>query len=710
MMRRIIMGSAALALLWSCQTPSSKQKDNMPLKYPTTKTVDTVDTYFGTKVADPYRWLEDDRSKETEAWVKAENKLTFDYLNQLPGKKEVAQRLSDLYNYPRVSAPHKVGDYFFFSKNNGLQNQSVTFFKKGENGKETVFLDPNTMSDDGTVTAHMAGASKDDKYMAVAINRAGSDWSEIKVKDIATNQYLDDEVKYVKFSGASWYDGGFFYSRFPEPKNGKDFSGANEYHSIYYHKLGTPQEEDVLVFINEKEPKLYYTVSLTENKEYMFLSEMDGTQGVNIYYAKPSLKPEWKTLVNGFQQQGSVVDYKGGQFLFLTDKDAPNYKLVGVSPNQADEKHWKEIIPEKEIKLNSVTTGGGKMFVSYLENASTKVYQMDYNGKNIEEVKLPTFGSASGFSGKEKDSKLYYGFTSFTYPYTIFEYDVKTKSSKVYYKPEVKFNPEDYVAEQVWYPSKDGTNVSMFLVYKKGLKKDQSHPTLLYGYGGFNIDLTPSFSVSNIILLDNGGVYAVANLRGGGEYGQKWHEAGMKMQKQNVFDDFISAGEYLIKENYTSKERLAIAGGSNGGLLVGACMTQRPDLFKVAFPAVGVMDMLRFHKFTVGWGWTPEYGCSEDSKEMFEYLYAYSPIHNIKENVQYPATMVTTADHDDRVVPAHSFKFIARLQAVNKSNVPTLIRIETNAGHGAGTPMSKIIEQQSDKWAFMFYNMGLELK
>ncbi|MBN2669479.1 MAG: S9 family peptidase [Bacteroidales bacterium] len=707
--KTLIVALSGMAVIMACQPKENHQEENtMKVVYPETAKVDSVDEYFGVKVSDPYRWLEDDNSEATKAWVKAQNDLTFGYLNQIPCKDTIAKRLTSLFNYPRLSAPHKVGDYFFYSKNDGLQNQSVTFFKKGENGEEQVFLDPNTMSDDGTVTADLAGESNDNKYMAIAINRAGSDWSEIKVKDVASNSFLEDVVERVKFSGASWFEDGFFYSRFPEPKDGRDFSAANEFHSIYYHKLGTAQSEDVLVYKNEKEPKLYYGVGLTEHQEYMFLYESEGTEGVNIYYAKPSLNPEWKVLVNDFTQQGSVVDFKNGHFLFLTDKNTPNYKLVAVDPQKPTEDSWVEIIPEKSIKLNSVTTGGGKMFASYLENASTKVYEMDFEGKNIKEVILPTFGSAGGFAGKDEDAKLYYGFTSFTYPYTIFSYEVSTGKSEVFYQPEVQFNPSDYEAKQVWYPSKDSTMVSMFIVYKKGIVLDGTHPTLLYGYGGFNIDLTPSFSVSNIVLLENGGVYAMANLRGGGEYGQEWHKAGMKTKKQNVFDDFISAGEYLINEKFTSKDYLAIAGGSNGGLLVGACMTQRPDLFKVAFPAVGVMDMLRFHKFTVGWGWTPEYGSSEESEEMFKYLYAYSPLHNIKANTDYPATLITTADHDDRVVPAHSFKFAATLQTANSGKNPTLIRIETNAGHGAGTPISKTIEQQADKWAFMFYNMGIK--
>ena len=708
------MGFVGIAVFASCQQSTEIGKNNnikekMSVTYPETRKVDSVDTYFGTVVADPYRWLEDDNSKETKAWVKAENKVTFDYLNQITSRDTIEKRLTSLYNYPRVSTPEKVGDYFFISKNDGLQNQYITFYKKGIDGEERVFLDPNSMSDNGTVSAHNSGVSNDDKYMAISINRAGSDWSEIRVKDIETNEYLDDIVEHVKFSGASWYNNGFFYSRFPEPKDGNDFSGANEHHSIYYHKLGTEQNEDVLVWINKEDPKLYYNVSLTEHQEYIFLTEMDGTEGVNVYYAKPSLKPEWKVLTDNFVQQGGVVDYKNGKFLFLTDYKAPNYRLLAVDPNKPTEENWNTIIPEKNMKLNSVTTGGGKMFASYLENASTKVYSMDYDGKNVEEILFPTFGTASGFSGKENDAKLYYGFTSFTYPYTIFEFDIESGKSTVFYKPEVKFIPEDYVAKQVWYPSKDGTKVSMFIVHKKGLKMNGECPTLLYAYGGFNIDLTPHFSVSNMILMENGGVYAVANLRGGGEYGQEWHKAGMKTKKQNVFDDFIAAGEYLISENYTSREYLAIHGGSNGGLLVGACLAQRPELFKVALPAVGVMDMLRFHKFTVGWGWTPEYGSSEESKEMFEYLLGYSPLHNLKKGTDYPATMVTTADHDDRVVPAHSFKFAATLQEMNSGKNPTLIRIETNAGHGAGTPISKTIKQEADKWSFMFYNMDIKV-
>jgi len=704
MFKRTTILLAVISIFIACDNPSEKKEK---LNYPETKKVDQSDDYFGTKVDDPYRWLENDTSKATEAWVKAENEVTFDYLNKIPYKAKIAERLKELLNYARVGAPRKVGDFYFVTKNDGLQNQSVVYFKEGKDGEEKIFLDPNTMSSDGTVAASLGSASKDDKYVAININRAGSDWSEIVIREVATNKQLDDKVEFVKFSGASWYKDGFFYSRFPT-SGGSGLSNKNEFHSVYYHKLGTDQKEDVLVYKNNENALLYHNISVTEDEDYFVLYAFQGTQGVEIKTrpASDDLSVPFNEMINGFDNESYVVKYYNGRFLIRTNIDAPNYRLISIDPKNVDKENWEELIAEKESVFEGASTGAGKLFAHYLENAQTKIYQSNIDEIKLLEVKLPAPGTANGFGGKMKDETLFYSFTSFTYPGTIFEYDPETKESELYFQPELKFIPADYESKQVWYKSKDGTEVSMFIVHKKGLKLDGTNPTYLYAYGGFNINLTPSFSTTNIVLLENGGIYAMPNLRGGGEYGEKWHEAGMLMEKQNVFDDFIAAAEYLISEKYTSKDKLAIAGGSNGGLLVGACLTQRPELFKVTFPAVGVLDMLRYHKFTVGWGWVPEYGSSEQSKEMFDYLHAYSPLHNVKQGVEYPATMITTADHDDRVVPAHSFKFAATLQAKSGGTNPLLIRIEEKAGHGAGTPISKIIEQKADIWSFMFWEMG----
>lgn len=704
-MKKVLLISLPATLIFAaCDT--EKTKTTTALKYPETKKVDQVDDYFGTEVADPYRWLEDDNAEDTKAWVIEENKVTNAFLSSIPFREKIEKRYEEIFNYPKLSAPWKVGDYFFYSKNSGLQNQSVIYYKEGVDGEEKIFIDPNTLSENGTVSIGLAGKSKDNKYMAYSRSEAGSDWSEIHVREIATNKELPDVLQWVKFSGASWYKDGFFYSRYQAPEEGGELSAANEYHSVYYHKLGDPQEKDELVYKHPTDPKIYHFVSVPDDEEYIILYQQQGTEGVDIHFKKAGTEDEFSPLITGFDSKSSVIDHMNGKFLVRTDVDAPKNKLVAIDPNNPAKENWETIIPEKEHMLERVSTGGGYLFADYLQDVSTHIYRYNYDGTGEVEIELPGIGSAGGFGGEEDDKTLYYSFTSFTYPTTIFAYDVESGGSTVYNKPELKFNPEDFEANQVFFKSKDGTKVPMFIVHKKGLVLDGTNPTLLYAYGGFNINLAPSFSTSNIILLENGGIYAVANLRGGGEYGEEWHKAGMLMNKQNVFDDFIAAAEYLIDNNYTSSEKLAIAGGSNGGLLVGACMTQRPELYKVAFPAVGVMDMLRYHKFTVGWGWVPEYGSSEESKEMFEYLYGYSPVHNLEEGVEYPATMVTTADHDDRVVPAHSFKFAATLQEKHAGENPVLIRIETDAGHGAGKPTSKIIEEQADKWAFMFYNMG----
>lgn len=710
-MKKTIATYLTLGLLTACGTSDKKQEKQQEWKqfdvnYTKTGKRDSGDTYFGSFVPDPYRWLENDTAAETEDWVKRQNEVTFGYLNQIPYKADIKKRYTELMDYPRISAPRKAGKYFFVYKNDGLQNQSVIFYKEGENGEEKVFMDPNTMSEDGTVTMGLLGSDQNDEYMAYRYSEAGSDWGEIRVRNIKENEDTGDLLKWVKFSGASWYKDGFFYSRYPAPEKGTELSSTNTFHSVYYHKLGTDQSDDVLIYENRDNPKLYHNTSVTEDDEYLILYVSEGTDNNDIYFKKASdFKGDFKPLITGFTSKNSVTDHKNGKFLTVTNHEAPNRKLAAIDVNNVSPENWETVIEESEHTLKTVNKGGGALYAMYMENATDKIYRLNYDGSNFEEITLPGTGSVSGFSGKVEDNNLYFSFTSFTYPTTIFKYNVADNIIEEYYSPDLKFNPNDYEEKQVWYESKDGTEISLFIVHKKGLELDGNNPTMLYGYGGFNISLTPSFSTSNIILLENGGIYAMANLRGGGEYGEEWHKQGMLTKKQNVFDDFIAAGEYLIEQNYTSPEKLAIAGGSNGGLLVGACMTQRPDLFRVAFPAVGVLDMLRYHKFTVGWGWVPEYGSADQSEEMFNYLLNYSPLHNLKSGVEYPATMITTADHDDRVVPAHSFKFAAALQEHHEGENPVLIRVETRAGHGAGKPTKKIIEEQADKWAFMFWNM-----
>ena len=675
------------------------------LAYPETRKGDVVHEYFGTRVPDPYNWLENDRAKETEEWVINQNKVTDFYLDKIESKQGIVERLRELMDYPKVSSPIKAGNNYFFYKNDGLQNQAVIYLQQGEDGEPQVFIDPNEVNPEGTTSISIVSVSDDHKYVVLNVAEAGSDWSKFQIMEIASKRKLSAELSWIKFSGASWDANGFYYSRYPEPRKGSEFSAANSNHMVYYHRIGDVQEEDKLIYENKDNPNLYHWTSVTEDNKYLILYAATGTDGYECMYKKLDGESTFQKLFTGFDNKSSVIDHREGMFLIHTDIDAPNYRLIAVNPDRPEPSNWKEVIPEKEHLLESVSTGGGKYYANYLEKASNKVYEIDYGSNVAREISLPGAGSVNGFSGKRDYKKLFYGYTSFNYPYTIFEYDIASGESKVFYQPELKFNPEDYVSKQVMYESKDGTPVSMFVVHKKGLELSGNNPTFLYGYGGFNISLTPYFSTSNIVLLENGGVFAMPNLRGGGEYGENWHKAGMLLKKQNVFDDFIAAAEYLIAEKYTNPKRLAIAGGSNGGLLVGACMTQRPELFRVAFPAVGVMDMLRYHKFTVGWGWIPEYGCSDSSKVHFDNLYGYSPLHNLKEGVEYPCTMVTTADHDDRVVPAHSFKFAARLQECHKGKNPVLIRIETDAGHGAGKPTAKIIEEQADKWAFMFVNM-----
>jgi prolyl oligopeptidase len=684
-------------------------KEKQPaLTYPVTEKGAVVDDYFGTKVADPYRWLEDDKAENVGEWVEAQNAVTFGYLEQIPFRDKIRARLTEIYNYPRYSAPFRVGEYYFFMKNDGLQNQSVIYIQKGLDGEPRVFLDPNTLSPDGTTRAFLSGFSNDDRYACYSRSEGGSDWTEMRIMDIETGQELEDRLQWMKFSGAAWQGDGFYYSGFDKPEEGKELTAANENQKIFYHRLGTPQSEDTLVFADSANPRRYYNADVTEDERFLFLTISEGTRGNELYFKDlRRKKAEFVPLVQGFEYDTSVIDNLEDKLVVMTNMEAPNRKVVVVDTKSPATDNWMVLIPEKPEVLNSASIVGGKIFASYLKDASTHIFQHDLAGTLEKEIELPAIGSAGGFGGKKEDTLTFYTFTSFTYPPTIYKYDIPTGTSEVFRKTEVKFNPDDFEAKQVFYPSKDGTMIPMFIVHKKGLALDGKRPAYLYAYGGFNASSTPYFNVSNVILLENDGVYAVANLRGGGEYGEAWHKAGMLEKKQNVFDDFISGAEYLIREKYTSSDKLAIAGASNGGLLVGACMTQRPELYKVAFPAVGVMDMLRFHKFTVGWGWVVEYGSSDDP-EQFKYLYAYSPLHNIKDGVCYPATMVTTADHDDRVVPAHSFKFAATLQEKQSCNNPVLIRIETKSGHGASN-ITKAIDQLTDVWSFMFFNMGLKV-
>lgn len=678
--------------------------------YPQTKKGAQEDTYFGTKVADPYRWLEDDLSAETAAWVKEQNAVTNAYLGKIPFRDAIKKRLTELWNYEKYSAPFKEGGYTYFYKNDGLQNQSVLYRQMG-NGQPEVFLDPNKFSKDGTTSLAGIDFTKDGSLCAYQVSEGGSDWRKVIVLNTATKQMMDDTLVDVKFSGLSWLGNeGFYYSSYDKP-TGSQLSAKTQNHKLYFHKLGTPQSSDKLIFGGEATPRRYIGGGVTEDQQFLVISAANATYGNELYIQ--SLKENNAPIVpvvTGFDSEQDVVYSKDGRLYILTNIGAPNRRLMMVEAANPKVDNWKTVIPETKFPM-SVSTCGGKFFVSFLKDAVSEVKQYDLYGQEERTIQLPGLGTAGGFGGKETDMELYYSYTSYIYPPTIFRYDIKTGKSELYKKAGVKFNPDQYESKQVFYTSyPDGSVVPMIITYKKGMKLDGKNPLLLYGYGGFNVSLTPSFSVSNIVFMENGGVYAVANLRGGGEYGDNWHNMGTKMQKQNVFNDFISAAEYLVKEKYTSKDYLAIAGGSNGGLLVGACLTQRPDLFRVCFPAVGVLDMLRYHKFTAGAGWAYDYGTAEDNEDMFRYLLKYSPVHNTKPGTCYPATMVTTADHDDRVVPAHSFKFAAALQAAQNCKNPTLIRIETKAGHGAGKPTSMIIQEQADKWAFLLFNMGLGFK
>ncbi len=678
--------------------------------YPETKTVDQTDNFFGTKVADPYRWLENDTAEDTKDWVQRENAVTQSYLAQIPFRNAIKQRLTELWNYEKYSAPFKEGGYTYFYKNYGLQNQYVLYREKAGQ-KAEVFLDPNKFSADGTTSLAGIDFTKDGSLAAYQISEGGSDWRKVIVINAKTKEQLDDTLYDVKFSGVAWkQNDGFYYSSYDKPKEGSQLAGMTDQHKLYYHRLGTNQSEDKLIFGGDKTPRRYISGYVTEDQSYLVITAANATYGNELYIQDLTKEnAPIVPVVTGFDNEQYVLYSNKGKLFIFTNLDAPNRKLVVTDAATPTPEHWKDIIAETKFPLN-VSTAGDKIFAQYLKDAVSYIEQYDLDGKRENVITLPGLGTASGFSGKKEEKEIYYTYTSYIYPATIFKYDINTHKSSLYKKPNINYNPDDYESKQVFYNSKDGTKVPMIITYKKGMQQNGKNPLMLYGYGGFNISLTPAFSVSNLVFLENGGVYAVPNIRGGGEYGDEWHNAGTKLHKQNVFDDFIAAAEYLIKEKYTSKDYLAISGGSNGGLLVGACMTERPDLYRVCFPAVGVMDMLRYHKFTAGAGWAYDYGTADDSKEMFDYLYKYSPVQNVKKGTCYPATMVTTADHDDRVVPAHSFKFAASLQAAQDCDNPVLIRIESKAGHGAGKPTSKIIEEQADKWSFMLYNMGLSYK
>ena len=679
------------------------------MTYPTTHKIDHIDTYHGTQVPDPYRWLEDDRSDQTAAWVNAQNQVTFGYLSQIPFRKKIFDDLEKAYNYPKYSAPRAKGEYFYFYKNDGLQNQSVLYRQKRLEGTPEVVLDPNKLSADGTTRLTVFSLSKNGNYAVCGFSQGGSDWQEYQVMDMKTLNMLSDKLEWVKVSGAAWQGDGFYYSRYPKPE-GSALAAKNENHQVFYHQVGTPQSSDKLIYEDPANPQRFHTVSTTEDEQYaaLYLSDRGkGLDGNGLWVMKKgegTFTPIQEKITDF--SYGIIENVDGG-FLIETNENAPNGKVVRYL---SQTKTWQPFLPEKPEPLLNAGTAGGKLFALYSKDVTTRAYAYDMNGKLENEVKLPGLGSAGGFGGEQDDEFVFYTYTSFNYPPTIFRYDIATKKSTVFREPEVSFKPSDYETKQVFYPSKDGTKIPAFIVYKKGLKRDGTNPTILYGYGGFNISLDPSFSATRIPFLDQGGVFVQANLRGGSEYGEKWHEQGMKLNKQNVFDDFIAAAEYLIQEKYTSPEYLAVQGGSNGGLLVGAVINQRPELFKVALPAVGVMDMLRFHKFTIGWNWIADYGSSDNADE-FAYQYKYSPLHNIKAGGKYPATLITTADHDDRVVPAHSFKYAATLQekAGASSTNPLLIRIETNSGHGASNT-KKALETTADLYAFMFKNMGLVWK
>ncbi|MEO8819199.1 MAG: prolyl oligopeptidase family serine peptidase [Ginsengibacter sp.] len=683
------------------------------IKYPETKKVDQEDNYFGTIVKDPYRWLEDDNSAETKAWVKAENNVTEDYLSRIPFREKVKEKLKQMWNYTKYGSPFKEGDFYYFYKNDGLQNQSVLYRQKGLEAQAEVFIDPNKMSSDGTASISSPSFSKNNKYAVYLEAQAGSDWEIAHVMNVSDKSLLKDELHFIKFSGISWKgDDGFYYSRYPQTDDEEKLTQQNQHHKVYYHKMGTSQIDDKLIYEDTAHPLRIIGAELTEDEHFLIVTKSDGTSGSEIWVKdmkNTSAKNDFVLIVKGFDTESNTIDNDGDKILIRTNADAPNYKVVLIDPKNPSKENWETVIPERKELLESVGTAGGKLFLTYLQDASSRVYQTNYKGYFAKQIQLPGIGTASGFSAHKNEKQLFYSYTSFNYPAATFRYDIETNKSTLFRKSEAKVDADNYQTLQSFCISKDGTKVPMFITYKKGLKLDGNNPVLLYGYGGFNIPMTPGFSISNAFFLDEGGVFVEVNLRGGSEYGEAWHKAGMLQNKQNVFDDFIAAAQFLIDKKYTNPSKLAMRGGSNGGLLIGAVMTQRPELFKVAIPQVGVMDMLRYQKFTIGWAWATEYGRS-DNKEDFENLIKYSPLQNLKPGVKYPATLVTTADHDDRVVPAHSFKFAATLQADNGGTNPTLIRIETKAGHGGGKPTDKQIDEAADIWSFVMYNLGMDFK
>ncbi|WP_066755721.1 prolyl oligopeptidase family serine peptidase [Crocinitomix algicola] len=707
-MKKPIFLCAASLWLFACNNNTKKEEQVESFEYP--KTVKKADStvYFGRTVLDPYRWLEDDRSEETEAWVKEQNKFTFGYLDEIEFRSKIKDRFSALWDYEKVGSPFIEGGKTYYYKNDGLQNQYV-IYQVDENGDERVFLDPNQFSEDGTISLGNVSFSKDGKTVAYSISEGGSDWRKVIIMDANSLEILEDTLVDIKFSGLSWKgNDGFYYSSYDKPK-GSELSAKTDQHKLYYHKLGTKQSNDEVIFGAKPEQKRRYVGgSVTEDDRYLLISGAISTSGNELYIMDlMDPKKEIKAIVDNFDSDSYVIENEGEKLFIVTNLNAPNKRIVTVNANQPKPENWVDFIPETAHVL-SPSTGGGFFFANYMKDAVSLVKQFDYQGNEITTVELPGIGSAGGFGGKKEDTVLYYSFSNYHTPSSLYTYNPKKQHSTQYWTPEIGFNKDDFESTQVFFESKDGTKVPMIITHKKGIELNGKNPTILYGYGGFNISLTPSFSLSTAVWMEQGGVYAVPNLRGGGEYGKAWHDAGTQLKKQNVFDDFIAAAEYLIANKYTSSEYLAIKGGSNGGLLVGAVMTQRPDLMKVALPAVGVLDMLRYHTFTAGAGWAYDYGTAEDSQEMFEYLLGYSPVHNVNEGTSYPATMVTTGDHDDRVVPAHSFKFIAELQAKNSGNNPVLIRIETDAGHGAGTPVSKIIDAYADEMSFVLHNMGVK--
>ncbi|QDA59825.1 prolyl oligopeptidase family serine peptidase [Hymenobacter jejuensis] len=725
-MRKLTYPLLALSALAACRsaqpTVSSPAKpasgsytavSNAPrlsVEYPKTRKTDHTDDYHGTPVADPYSWLENLDSPETKAWVEAENKVTFGYLEKIPFRDRIRDRLTKIWNYERFGVPEQEGDYLYFSKNDGLQNQAVLYVQKGIEGQPEVLLDPNKFSADGTTALAGTFFSNDHRYMAYATSSGGSDWNTFKVMDLKTRQPLKDQLNWVKFSGAAWGKDGFYYSSYDAPKKGENgLAGKNEYHKVYFHKLGTAQSSDKLVYEDKAMPLISHHAGVTEDERFLIITRANGTDGTRLSVRDLTDSKQAGKFVNigsSYEYHTSVVGNVDGKLLVYTDYKAPRYRIVVVDPKKPQEANWKDLVPQSDNTLVEVSHVGGRIVASYLKDASSLVKVYTEKGEFLHDVALPAIGTASGFGGRRADKVVYYAFTSFTYPTTIYRYDLASNTSTVFRAPTVDVKPDDYATTQVFYASKDGTKIPMFIVHKKGIKLNGQNPTYLFAYGGFNVSVTPAFSVARMLWLENGGILAVANLRGGGEYGEAWHKAGMTPNKQNVFDDFIAAAEYLTVQNYTNPQRLAIAGGSNGGLLVGATMTQRPDIARVAFPAVGVMDMLKFQKFTIGHAWVPEYG-SSDNYAQFQNLYKFSPLHNLKAGTDYPATLITTADHDDRVVPAHSFKFAATLQERNAGPNPQLIRVDVNAGHGAGKSTALQIQEWADIWAFAYQNMGI---